>query len=196
MRIPVEISKIPEVPSALSVKLNVDCEFVRIGDIPKSQFATICMRLHQDHNCRCLWTIPTVASQRPAILDGRLSYYWSCMLTHMNMPPMYPHDLPKNRWFLRSIHMFAAKNTMFSHVCVPTFWSVGCRLGRSPDLDAVAVHAGLQGLLAARRLLEAQEWQQRMQQLGLRQLEPLGKDGSGGRSGWGEIPSGKHTKSY
>ena len=76
---------------------------------------------------------------------------------------------------------------MFSHVFVPTFGSVGCRLGRSPDLDAVAVHAGLQGLLAARRLLEAQEWQQRMQQLGLRQLELLGKDGSGGRSGWGEI---------
>lgn len=43
---------------------------------------------------------------------------------------------------------------------------------RSPDLDAVAVHAGLQGLLAARRLLEAQEWQQRMQQLGLRSLGP------------------------
>ena len=72
-----------------------------------------------------------------------------------------------------------AKHTIFSQVFVPTFWTVGCRLGRSPDLDAVAVHAGLQGLLAARRLREAQEWQQRMQQLGLRQLELLGKDGSG-----------------
>eukprot|EP00435_Cladocopium_sp_Y103_P027299 s1704_g6.t1 len=48
--------------------------------------------------------------------------------------------------------------------------------GRSPALDAVAVTAGLQGLLLAGRLLETQRWQQRIQQLGLRQLKLLGKN--------------------
>ena len=102
-------------------------------------------------------------------------------------------------WFLGSIHISAAKNTIFPRFLAifPRFLfpltTLGFAQGASPELDAVAVHQGLQGLLAARRLQEAQEWQQRLQQLGLRQLELLGKKmrpqsrrmGNGGRVGDG-----------
>ena len=66
--------------------------------------------------------------------------------------------------------------------CFP-LWDVAPGRSRAPDalaaLDAVAVAAGLRGMLLAQDLREARQWQQRMQHLGLGQLELLGKKAAG-----------------